>query len=302
VSRILVVGRSGQLAWELRRSLLPLGEVSAVERPEVDLARPQTLVPVLDRVRPDVIFNAAAYTAVDRAESEAELARAINAEAPALLAREALRRGALLVHYSTDYVFDGTKPQPYAESDAPGPLGVYGASKLAGERAVLESGADSLCLRASWVYAARGRNFLRTMLRLGAERERLRVVADQIGAPTWARYLAEASAQIVARALRERAGGAFASALFHLSAAGETSWHGFANAIFERVRRIDPSIALRVAEVVAIATADYPLPARRPANSRLACEAVRERFGIEIPHWSVGLDLCLEDLLAGAQR
>ncbi|GAB4176904.1 MAG: dTDP-4-dehydrorhamnose reductase [Rhodocyclaceae bacterium] len=298
MSRILVIGRSGQLAWELRRCLLPLGEVYAVERPEIDLARPASLLPVLDRVQPDVIFNAAAYTAVDRAEAEPEIAHAVNAGAPALLAREAAARRALLVHYSTDYVFDGAKPQPYVESDAPAPLGVYGAAKAAGERAVEEAGGDHLILRTSWVYAARGANFLRTMLRLGAERERLRVVADQIGAPTWARFLAEASAQVLAQARRERSAGIFSSGLYHLSAAGETSWHGFACAIFAHARRMDPAIGLKVADVEPIATSDYPLPARRPANSRLSCEAVRARFGIEIPHWETALDLCLEELLA----
>lgn len=299
--RILVLGRSGQLAWELRRTLLPLGDVVAVEQPELDLRRPESLVRVLDRVEPDVIVNAAAFTAVDRAESELAAAEAINATAPALLARDAARRNALLIHYSTDYVFDGTKPEPYVETDTPNPLGVYGATKLAGERAIRASAADHLVLRTSWVYAARGGNFLRTMLRLAAERERLRVVADQIGAPTWARYLAEASAQILARALAERAAGTFASGLFHLSGGGETSWHGFASAILAQAQRIDPAIALKAREVVAIATGDYPLPARRPANSRLDCAQVRRRFGIEVPDWSIGLGLCLEELLSSGR-
>lgn len=299
--RIVVLGRNGQLAWELRRTLLPLGDVVALEQPELDLGDAPGLVRALDRVEPDVIVNAAAFTAVDRAESEVAAAEAINATAPALLAREAARRGALLIHYSTDYVFDGTKPQPYVETDIPNPLGVYGATKLAGERAIQAGGADHLILRTSWVYAARGGNFLRTMLRLASERERLRVVADQIGAPTWARYLAEASAQILARALAERAARTFASGLFHLSAGGETSWHGFASAILAQARRIDPSIDLKAREVVPIATGDYPLPARRPANSRLDCAQVRRRFGIEVPDWRIGLGLCLEELLSAGR-
>jgi dTDP-4-dehydrorhamnose reductase len=244
----------------------------------------------LDEVRPDVIVNAAAYTAVDKAESEPELAHAVNAVAPALLAQEAARRGALLIHYSTDYVYDGAKAAPYVESDKTNPLGAYGRSKLAGEEGIRASGCDHLIFRTSWVYAARGANFLRTILRLAAEREELRIVMDQIGAPTWARLIAEATALALRQALAERRHGRFESGLFHLACAGETSWHGFASAI------VAGRSGLRVKTVTPITTADYPLPAPRPANSRLDTSAFRARFGLALPDWRDCLPLCLEEI------
>ncbi|HMM54733.1 MAG TPA: dTDP-4-dehydrorhamnose reductase [Candidatus Desulfobacillus sp.] len=287
---MLLTGRNGQLGWELARSLLPLGRVIALDLPQLDLADAAALGRLLDEARPGVIVNPAAYTAVDKAESEPALAHAVNAEAPALLAQWAARHGALLVHYSTDYVFDGAQAAPYAEADATNPLGAYGRSKRAGEEAVLASGADHLVFRTSWLYGARGANFLLTMLRLAAERDELRVVADQVGAPTWSRFLAEATAQALRQALAERRAGRFDSGLYHLACAGETSWHGFASAI------VAARPGLRAQRVVPIATADYPTPARRPANSRLNCEAARARFGLVLPDWRDCLQLCLEEI------
>ena len=287
---ILLTGRNGQVGWELARALLPLGRVHAFGHAELDLADAAAVRRKLDELRPDVIVNAAAYTAVDKAESEPEQANAVNAAAPALLAQEAASRGALLIHYSTDYVYDGAKAAPYAESDPTAPLGAYGRSKLAGEEGIRASGCDHLIFRTSWVYAARGANFLRTILRLAAEREELRIVADQVGAPTWARLIAEATAHALRQALQERSGGKFASGIFHLTAAGETSWHGFAAAI------VAGRSGLRVRQVTPIRTADYPTPAQRPANSRLATGAFRARFGLVLPDWRDCLKLCLEEI------
>jgi dTDP-4-dehydrorhamnose reductase len=243
-----------------------------------------------------VIVNAAAYTAVDNAEKEEALATRINGEAPGVLAEEARRLGALLIHYSTDYVFDGGKPSPYLETDPPNPMGAYGRSKLAGERAIAAAGGDWLTLRTSWVYAARGKNFLRTILRLAAEREELRVVADQFGAPTWARLIAESTAQIVAAALRERATGTFASGIYHLTAAGETSWHGFASIIVDQARKVSLQPAPKVQRIVPITTEEYPLPAPRPRNSRMSLDGLERRFGLALPAWDRCLSLCLAEL------
>lgn len=287
---ILLTGRNGQVGWELQRTLLPLGRIHAFGHAELDLADAAAVRRKLDEVRPDAIVNAAAYTAVDKAESEPEQANAVNAAAPALLAQEASRRGALLIHYSTDYVYDGAKAAPYVETDPTGPLGTYGRSKLAGEAGIRVAGADHLIFRTSWVYAARGANFLRTILRLAAEREELRIVADQVGAPTWARLIAEATAHALRQAMQERSGGTFESGVFHLTAAGETSWHGFAAAI------VAGRGGLRVKTVTPITTAEYPLPAARPANSRLNTDAFRARFGLVLPDWRDCLPLCLEEI------
>ena len=296
---LLVTGANGQVGGELARSLMPLGEVVALDRHACDLARPDTLGALVAALAPDVIVNAAAYTAVDRAESEEALATTVNADAPAALARAAHEIGALLVHYSTDYVFGGTKDAPYAEDDPVAPLNAYGRSKLAGERAIAAAGCDHLILRTTWVYAARGSNFVRTMLRLGGEREALRVVADQHGAPTWARNIADATAHIVVQAQRERSAGHFASGVFNLAARGETTWHGFAEAIFEEARALPCGARLKVAEVTPIAGADYPTPAARPTNSRLALARVEARFGIVMPPWRDALRRCLEDVPGG---
>jgi len=270
--RLLVTGCNGQLGWELARALAPLGEVTATNRATLDLSRPETIAPAIRTLKPDVILNAAAYTAVDQAESEPVLATAINTTAPAILAEEAKRSGALLVHYSTDYVFDGTKASPYTEEDATNPLSVYGQTKLDGERAIQASGCEHLILRTSWVYGPRGKNFLLTILRLAHDKPVLRVVDDQIGAPTAVHTLAAATASI----LQCRQAGQ--SGLFHLTASGHTSWHGFAKLIVSLAGPPYP-------EVEAIPTSAYPTAAKRPLNSRLDCTKVAAQFGLQLPDW-----------------
>lgn len=292
--KLLVTGVTGQVGFELVRSLQPLGEVIAAGRHMADLSRPETLGDLVDRVRPDVIVNPAAYTAVDKAEDEEALALSINGGAPGALAVAARRHNALLVHYSTDYVFDGSKTTPYLPEDATGPLGAYGRTKLAGEQAIAEAGGDWLVLRTSWVYGARGKNFMRTMLRLAGEREELRVVGDQIGAPTTARLIADSTAQIVHAATRQRKSSQFESGVHHLVAAGETSWHGFAEAIVAGARERLPE-SVRARNIVPIATADYPTPARRPSSSRLSTTSLEERFGVVMPPWQKGLALALDE-------
>lgn len=295
--KIAVTGVTGQVGWELVRCLQPFGKVVPLDRQNFDLGRPETLAATLKHIRPDVIFNPAAYTAVDRAESEAELAVRINAESVGVIAAEARSLGALLVHYSTDYVFSGEGDQPYRPTDPVGPRSVYGSSKLAGEEAVRASGADWLCLRTSWVYASRGKNFVRTMLRLACDREELRVVADQVGAPTWCRLIADASVLAMISALHERREGRFVSEMLHLSAAGAVTWHGFAEAIIDGARHRG-MLGLRASRVVPIATSEYPTPARRPANSRLDCRDFERRFQTVLPAWEAGLSLCLDELQA----
>lgn len=297
MNRILLIGGGGQIGWELARALLPLGALTIANRAQCDLAQPQTLAGVIDAARPEIIINAAAYTSVDKAEDEPSLAMTVNADAPGQLAKAARRHGALYVHYSTDYVFDGRKHDGYVESDLANPLGAYGRSKLAGEHAVREAGGDYLIFRTSWIYAARGRNFLRTMLRLAAEREQLRVVADQVGAPTWARLIAECTALALQQDTARRRTGLFDSGLFHLAAAGAISWYQFASAIIARAHA--QAVPLRCREIVPIATADYPLPALRPANSRLDCSLLAQRYGFHMPAWDIGMRLCLEELHAG---
>lgn len=288
--KILLTGCAGQLGRELKRSLACLGELAACDRRQLDLANPDALCNAVRANAPDVIVNAAAYTAVDKAETEAELATAINAAAPAILAEEARRLGALLIHYSTDYVFDGTKPTPYTEDDSTAPLSAYGRSKRAGELAIAAAGSRHLIFRTSWVYGLHGANFMKTMLRLGRRScetgDELRVVDDQVGAPTWTRHLADVTAMILAR--KEVPDG-----LYHLAAAGETSWHDYAEAIFAEALRtglLDKSPVVR-----RITSADYPLPAARPANSRLDCSRFRRDFGLALPDWRAGLIDCLAD-------
>jgi dTDP-4-dehydrorhamnose reductase len=296
--RLVVTGANGQIGWELGRSLAALGEVVALDRRQCDLSRPDQLPTLIAGLKPDVIVNAAAYTAVDDAEREENLATIVNGTAVAVIAQAAHRAGALLVHYSTDYVFDGLKDSPYAEEDSPHPLNAYGRSKLKGEIAVQQVGGSYLILRTSWVYGARGRNFLRTMLRLLREREELRIVADQIGGPTPAAQIARATAAAIAQATRERADGQFASGLFHLTASGATSWHGFAAAILEGAMDRGLFRPSRAPRLVPIASEDYPLPAARPKNSRLAGVRLKRRFGIALPCWKEGLSLCLEEISA----
>lgn len=300
--KLLVTGANGQVGWELARSLMPLGDVIALDRSRCDLSRPAALAALIGELAPDVIVNAAAYTAVDRAESDETAATLINGAAPGELARVAKRSGALLVHYSTDYVFDGTKPAPYDEDDPVAPINAYGRSKLAGELAIRESGCDHLIFRTTWVFAARGGNFVRTMLRLGAERDSLQVVADQIGAPTWARNIADATALAVARAQAERQQHSFSSGVFNLASRGETCWHGFAETIFAAARAQLPGIGLKVAAVTPIPSSAYPTPAARPANSRLAPGKLQARFGIVMPRWDDALARCLDDLAGGERR
>lgn len=288
--KLLVVGANGQVGHALRRSLTTLGEVVATARDgllddgraceALDLSDLDAIAPLVGRVRPDAIVNAAAYTAVDRAEDETELAFRINAQAPERLAAVCAQRGVPLVHYSTDYVFDGRGTRPYREDDATAPLGVYGRSKLAGEGAIARSGAEHLILRTAWVYGLYGSNFLRTMLRLGAERDELRVVADQRGCPTPAWLIAEATAAVLRRGIAE-------PGIRHLVASGETTWHGFADAIFDEA--IAQGLIARRPVVKPIATADYPTRAARPAYSVLDTLRLRAEYGLEVPDWRTAL-------------
>lgn len=283
MKRILLTGVNGQVGWELRRTLAPLGEVVALDRGKLDLADADAIRKSIRAIRPGIIVNAAAYTAVDQAETDIDLAMRVNGEAPGVMGEEAGRLGALLVHYSTDYVFDGGKDSPYTEDDAPAPINAYGRSKLAGEQALQASGCRHLIFRTSWVYGLHGRNFLRTILRLAEEREELRIVADQFGAPTWSRLIAEATALALAR---QRP----AEGIYHLANAGHTSWHGFAQAILA----LSQNLRTREPRLTAIPTRAYPLPAPRPHNSRLTCDRLVEEASIRLPDWQDALALCLD--------
>lgn len=288
--KILLLGGNGQVGYELRRSLAPLGELFVTTRSgelpgggaceALDIGALETLAPLFERVSPDVVVNAAAYTAVDRAEDEPELAFRVNAEAPTELARLCALHRASLIHYSTDYVFDGSGHAPYREDQPTAPLGVYGASKLAGEQGIASTNAQHLILRIAWIYAARGRNFLRTMLRLGEEGDELRVVADQRGCPTPAWLVADTTAEILRQGFRQ-------SGLRHLAAEGETTWHGFADAIFEEA--FAQGLIVRRPLVTPITTAGYPTRARRPAYSVLDSTCVRDEYRLSLPHWRQAL-------------
>jgi dTDP-4-dehydrorhamnose reductase len=296
--KILLLGANGQVGFELARSLAPLGELHAATRGgehgvRVDLANPETLDAALHSVAPEIVVNAAAYTAVDRAEDEANLAERANHWALTVLGAWAARTGALVVHYSTDYVFDGAGDRPYREDDATAPLGIYGSSKLAGEAALRDSGCAHLIFRTAWVYAARGRNFLRTMLRLARERDELRVVNDQRGAPTPARLIASSTALALARNLDS---GNALLGTYHLTAAGECSWYEFANALLQRAAAA--GIIERVPQVVPVATSGYPTRARRPAYSVLDTALFRSAFGLNLPSWQSGLDDVIGELSA----
>ncbi|MEW5544039.1 dTDP-4-dehydrorhamnose reductase [Pseudomonas soli] len=285
--KILVCGRHGQVALALQEALRGLGDVQRLGRDGFDMARPGQLRAVLRQMAPDLIINAAAYTAVDQAESETQLAHAINAEAPRILAEEAARLGAPLIHYSTDYVFDGSKPAPYSEDDAPNPLSVYGRSKLAGEQAITAVAGEHLILRTSWVYSLHGRNFLLTMQRLLQERPQLKVVNDQIGAPTWAGTLAASTRALIERWRNGQAG---AWGTYHLTAQGETSWFGFAQAIADQLK----AQGRPCAELLPIPSSEYPTPARRPLNSRLDCSRLAREWHVSQPHWHDALIDCLK--------
>ena len=277
--KILLIGSNGQVGWELQRSLAPLGEVLALDRQALDLAQSDALRAAIRGTRPELIVNAAAYTAVDRAEAEADLAMSINGLAPGVMAEEAKALGALLVHYSTDYVFDGAKSTPYTEADPPRPINTYGRSKLAGEQAIQTVGCRHLIFRTSWVYGLRGHNFLLTMRRLAKEKEQLSIVADQIGAPTWSRMISEATTL----ALR----GDPPDGIYHMTSAGSASWHDFARAILETQGW--------GGRLIPIPAQDYPLPAQRPANSRLDNGKLAAIFGLALPEWQRALALCLGD-------
>jgi dTDP-4-dehydrorhamnose reductase len=292
--KLLLLGKNGQVGWELQRALAPLGEVVALDRHSgADLADSAALLATVKAIAPQVIVNAAAYTAVDKAEAEPDLARQINATAPGLLAAEAKAVGALLIHYSTDYVFDGSGNQARDEDAATAPLSVYGASKLSGEEAIRASGCEHLILRTSWVYAARGGNFAKTMLRLAAEREHLKVIADQIGAPTGADLLADLTAHMLRRTLREPS----LSGTYHAAAAGETNWHAYAKHVIEFARAHGKPIKVDADQVLAIPTSDYPTPARRPLNSRLSTQKLSTAFGLTLPHWQAGVERMLNEIL-----
>jgi dTDP-4-dehydrorhamnose reductase len=286
---ILILGKQGQIAWELQVTLATLGNITVLGSQELDLANPDAIVAKIRQIQPDMIVNAAAYTAVDRAEQEPELCTAINATAPGILAELAREFEALLVHYSTEYVFDGCKTSPYLETDLPQPLGVYGASKLAGERAIIQVDCPHLILRTTWVYGNRGKNFLLTILRLAAERSELKIVADQVGAPTWCRSIAEATAQILAQCQRDRD----VKGLYNLSAAGKTSWHGFASQIVDRYRVLYPDRHLAVEQILAIPASDYPTPAKRPAYSVLDNSKILADFDVQLPDWNSSLEQLL---------
>ena len=293
-SRILIFGRIGQVGWELRHKLACLGQVSAVEYPEVDFTNPDSIRSAVRAVEPAVIVNAAAYTAVDKAETEPELAAAINATGPGVLAEEAKRLGSLLVHYSTDYVFDGTKKDAWVETDTPDPLNVYGRTKLAGDQAIQAAGCAYLIFRTSWVYGARGSNFLLTMLKLAQERTELRIVSDQIGAPTTSECIALGTANVLAQVLAPGGAGLEGrSGIYNLTNAGSTSWHGFAEAILTRA---STSLGIRLPNLVPIATSQFPRPAQRPLNSCLSCQRLEETFGVRMPQWEDALSLVFETL------
>lgn len=286
---ILLTGVNGQVGWELRRTLATLGKVSAPTRSQLDLTDPGAIRSLIRSLRPNLIVNPAAHTAVEKAESEPELARAVNAIAPAIMAEEVAKLGAAMIHYSTDYVFDGNKSGAYTEDDTTHPLGVYGQTKLAGENAIRAAAIPHLILRTSWVYGLRGGNFLLTMQRLFKEREQLRIVADQYGAPTWSRMIAEATAQILA----QQPFGQGKEALhgtYHLSSRGRASWYQFAQAILDQT--IQPGA--KRPELIPIPSTDYPTPARRPANSVLAGDKLLRSFGLLLPDWDAALGLCLD--------
>jgi dTDP-4-dehydrorhamnose reductase len=295
--RILLFGKSGQVGWELQRSLACLGELVAMDYGCIglsgDLAKPDRLAETVRQVRPDWIVNAAAYTAVDKAESEPELARAINSVAPGVLAEEAQRLGAWLVHYSTDYVFDGSGSRPWVETDTPAPLNVYGKTKLEGEQLIAKQCDRHLIFRTSWVYAARGNNFAKTMLRLAKARERLTVISDQFGAPTGADLLADVTAHAIRQAQHrpEDAG------IYHLVASGETSWHGYARFILDAMNRLPSKDKIVSRFVDAVSSNAFQTPARRPNNSRLDTTRLQETFGLKMPNWQLGVERMLDEIL-----
>lgn len=293
--KILVTGKNGQVGFELRRSLSLLGDVCAMGTADCDLGDETAVRQLVRSIKPDIIVNPAAYTAVDKAESDAERAAAVNARGPLILGEEAERLGAMLVHFSTDYVFDGSKHGAYTEKDDPNPQTVYGASKLAGEVAVQSTCTQCVILRTSWVLGTRGTNFAKTMLRLATEKDELKIVADQWGVPTTAAFLADVSAQLIRQA--QRGGGEFPYGLYHAVPSGETNWHAYACHVIERARASGRPIRVPAANIQPICTKDYPTPARRPANSTLDNSKLRDTFGFNLPHWQDGVDHVLDNIL-----
>jgi dTDP-4-dehydrorhamnose reductase len=295
--KILLTGKNGQVGFELQRALAPLGAIVAVDQADCNLADELAIRRLVSETRPDVIVNPAAHTAVDKAESEPALAQAINGVAPGIFGEEAKKLGALVVHYSTDYVFDGSKDGWYTEDDAPNPQSVYGKTKLAGEQALAASGAKHLIFRTSWVFGAHGANFAKTMLRLATERQGLKVVADQFGAPTSAALIADVTAQVLGQYLCRHASADFPFGLYHLVAAGRTNWHEYAQAVVMAAQAAGKPLRMGPADVQAITTADYPLPAPRPANSCLDTTRLRQTFGLCLPDWRQGLNHVMTQLL-----
>lgn len=296
MKRILLTGKDGQVGWELQRSLAPLGKVWAYDRHGLDLHHPEAIRNAIREVKPDIIINAAAYTAVDKAEEEEAAAHAINAIAPGIMAEEAKKCGAIFVHYSTDYVFNGSSKKPYLENDPVLPMNVYGRTKLDGEKAVQAVNGKHLIVRTSWVYAARGKNFLLTMLRLGKEKELLKIVNDQVGAPTWSRFIAQGTAQVVAKAM-QKSDSKDIWGIYHLTSAGQTSWYGFAEEIFRRQKSLHHGGSTGIPTLQAISTAEYPLPAKRPAYSVLSNDKLAHVFQVKLPDWKEGLHLCMDESL-----
>ena len=295
--KILLLGKNGQVGWELQRALGVLGEVIALDFDSpppwtADFARPESLAATVRAIAPQIIVNAAAHTAVDKAESEPDFARALNASSPAVLAREAATLGAWLMHYSTDYVFDGSGSTPWSEDSPTGPLSVYGATKLEGEQAIRASGCRHLIFRTSWVYAARGGNFAKTMLKLAKERDRLTVIDDQIGSPTGADLIAD----LTAHALRSVNARPELAGTYHAVAAGETSWHGYARHVIEFARAAGQPIRVAPEAVVAVPTSAFPTPAKRPGNSRLNTRKLRDAFGLTLPPWQAGVERMLTEV------
>lgn len=299
--KILLFGKGGQVGWELQRSLAPLGELFALDvdsRQQCgDFTRLDDVAKTVRAIAPDVIVNAAAYTAVDKAESEPELVRTINALAPGILAREVHKLGSWLIHYSTDYVFDGNGSKPWVETDLTGPLSIYGSTKLAGEEAIRASGCRHLIFRTCWVYATRGGNFAKTMLRLAQERDRLTVVDDQIGAPTGADLLADVTAHAICQALRRPD----LSGLYHLVAGGETSWHGYACFVLNLARQAGVELKVAAENVIPVPTDSFPLPARRPLNSRLDAKKIQATFDVHLPVWQTGVERMMEEILVSSK-
>ncbi|WP_211460706.1 dTDP-4-dehydrorhamnose reductase [Collimonas silvisoli] len=296
--KILVTGKSGQVGYELERSLQGLGEIVALDRNQMDLSNLDQVRDVIRAVKPDLIINPAAYTAVDKAESEPELAMRINGEAPGVMAEEAQRLGAAMIHYSTDYVFDGTKSSAYTEEDRPNPQSVYGRTKLEGEKAVAQACPAHWIFRTSWVYGVHGGNFLKTILRLAKERENIRIVADQAGAPTWARTISRTTAAALRSSVPVADHILATAGIYNLCASGDTTWHGYAQHVVAQAQLQGLSLKLTSEAIEAISTEAYPLPAPRPRNSRLATHKLQNAFQLSLPDWQVDMDSCLSELIA----